>query len=225
MEEKFKFSHENQKKIVAMMFFDGEFLKSYEGQIKPKYFDNPVLKDLSKMAIDFYEKYSRIPNTDEFWEELDNLITEQKKKQKDLPIEEYTNVAAEVVTIGADANFDYVRDKALAFAKHQAMERALLSAGEVHAKDSGPEAYQKIVKLVNEAAMAGDEDAGLRSLTDVEAKDVHWLWENHIPLGEITLLIGDPGVGKSYFSYFLSAQVSKGGYWPNYPNRRIKDGD
>jgi putative DNA primase/helicase len=53
---------------------------------------------------------------------------------------------------------------------------------------------------------------------------VHWLWENHIPLGEITLHIGDPGVGKSYFSYFLSAQVSKGGYWPNYPNRRIKDG-
>lgn len=180
MEEKFEFSHDIQKKIVAMMFFDEDYLKSQKGIIEPKYFNNPILKDLSKMAIDFYEKYSRIPNTDEFWEELDNLITEKKKRQKDLPIEEYTNVAAEVMNVGKRANFDYVRDKALAFAKHQAMERALLSACKVHTKDSGPEAYQKIVKLINEAAIAGDanEPMGLKTFNcgDVEPENITWLW-------------------------------------------------
>lgn len=223
MEEKFKFSHESQKKIFAMMLLDNEFMENNGGLIKSDYFDNPILRDLSKIVIGFYKKYSRTPNTDEFLEEFDALITKEKERRKNFPLDDYTETVAEIYEIAKTGKFDYVKDKALEFIKSQAMKNALLESCERLYKD-GPKAYHDIVKLVNEAALAGDKDAGLRSLTDVEAKDVHWLWENHIPLGEITLLIGDPGVGKSYFSYFLSAQVSKGGYWPTNPNRRIKDG-
>jgi len=221
MEEKFEVSHGIQKKIFAMMLSDSEFLKSYGEQIKPDYFDNPILKDLSKIAIDFYEKYSRTPDTDEFLEEYDTFIGKKIKRSKDFPIDEYTKVAGEMYRIVKTGKFEYIRDKTLDFIEHQAMKNALLKACEKFEKGD-PKA--DIVKLINEAAIAGKKDAGLRSLTDVEAKDVEWLWENHIPLGEITLLIGDPGVGKSYFSYFLGAQVSNGGYWPDDPNKSIKKG-
>jgi len=40
-----------------------------------------------------------------------------------------------------------------------------------------------------------------------------------MPTGEITILAGDPGVGKSYFSYFLSAQVSIGGFLAQCPRQ------
>ena len=220
MEEKFSFNHENQKKIFAMFLFDKEFLKSYDGLIEPDYFDNPVLKDLSKIVVKFFEKYSRTPNIDEFLEEFDIFISECEKRSKNFLVDEYADVVEEVLGFGEEGNFDYVKDKVLEFTRYQTFKRAILEASKKLEKSD----YDGIVNSINAVASIGSEDAGLRSLADVEAKDVHWLWENHIPLGEITLLIGDPGVGKSYFSYFLSAQVSKGGYWPNEPNRRILDG-
>jgi len=67
-EKTFGFSAENQKKIFATFLFDEEFLKSNKRLIKPDYFEYQVLKDMSKIAIGFFEKYSRIPNKDEFLE-------------------------------------------------------------------------------------------------------------------------------------------------------------
>src|SRR5262245_19863279 len=52
-------------------------------------------------------------------------------------------------------------------------------------------------------------------LSDVEAKEVSWLWPNYIPCGKLTLLIGDPGVGKSFVSLDLAARVTSGGPWPD----------
>src|ERR1700736_6913246 len=33
--------------------------------------------------------------------------------------------------------------------------------------------------------------------SEVEQQQIQWLWENRIPLGKITILEGDPGMGKS----------------------------
>jgi putative DNA primase/helicase len=222
MEEKFEVSHESQKKIFAMMLSDSEFLKSYGGQIKPDYFDNPILKDLSKIVISFYEKYSRTPDTNEFLEEYNAFIEKENKRQKGFPLDEYSKVTIEIFEIGKAGGFDYVRDKVGDFARRQEAKRIMLN---VDVEKLNQKAYvESIANELIKIAIAGDEDAGLRSLTEVEAKDVEWLWENHIPLGEITLLIGDPGIGKSYFSYFLSAQVSKGGCWPDNLSKSIKTG-
>src|SRR5262249_45209489 len=35
---------------------------------------------------------------------------------------------------------------------------------------------------------------------DVTRREVAWLWPGRIPLGKVTLLIGDPGAGKSYLT-------------------------
>src|SRR2546426_355266 len=47
-------------------------------------------------------------------------------------------------------------------------------------------------------------------LSQVEAQPVHWLWDKRIPLGKITLLDGDPGMGKSLLALDLAARVSSG---------------
>lgn len=36
-----------------------------------------------------------------------------------------------------------------------------------------------------------------------------------IPLGKLTLLAGDPGIGKSLVSIDIAARVSRGGSWPD----------
>lgn len=37
--------------------------------------------------------------------------------------------------------------------------------------------------------------------SQVEVKEVSWLWKGYIPFGKITLLQGDPGDGKSTFVF------------------------
>ena len=56
----------------------------------------------------------------------------------------------------------------------------------------------------------------LRSVrvSDVEAKPVHWLWQNKIALGKLTLMSGDPGLGKSLVTTAIATAVSLGARWP-----------
>ncbi len=55
----------------------------------------------------------------------------------------------------------------------------------------------------------------LRELSDVKAEPVFWLWPGRIPLGKLSLGVGDPGVGKSFLTLDMAARVSRGGQWPD----------
>lgn len=55
----------------------------------------------------------------------------------------------------------------------------------------------------------------LVTLADVEPQEVDWLWQNRIPVGRITLLVGAPGTGKSFLTCDLAARVSMGLSFPD----------
>ena len=52
-------------------------------------------------------------------------------------------------------------------------------------------------------------------LSEVQTQAVQWLWERRIPLGKITILDGDPGVGKSLIATHIAACVSTGRPMPD----------
>ncbi len=56
------------------------------------------------------------------------------------------------------------------------------------------------------------------SLADVEGKEIQWFWPNRIPAGMLTLLVGNPGVGKSFLTMYICAIVSTGRDWPDDKN-------
>lgn len=47
-------------------------------------------------------------------------------------------------------------------------------------------------------------------LSDVQAEKVTWLWPGRIPYGKVTLLVGDPGLGKSFLSLYIASRLSTG---------------
>ena len=49
----------------------------------------------------------------------------------------------------------------------------------------------------------------------VEPQLVSWLWPNRIPAGRLTIIGGDPDVGKSMLTCDLAARISVGGPWPD----------
>jgi hypothetical protein len=56
--------------------------------------------------------------------------------------------------------------------------------------------------------------AGAVRLNDVAPIATRWLWPGRIPLGRVTLLVSDPGLGKSLLALDVAARVSSGTAWP-----------
>ena len=57
-------------------------------------------------------------------------------------------------------------------------------------------------------------EADLPTFNTVEPKAVEWLWPGRIALGKLTLMVGDPGLGKSLIGLALLTHVSRGAPWP-----------
>jgi hypothetical protein len=55
----------------------------------------------------------------------------------------------------------------------------------------------------------------LRPLSAVAARPVEWLWPGRVPLGKLTVLDGDPGLGKSTLLLDLAARLSRGAPMPD----------
>ncbi len=62
-------------------------------------------------------------------------------------------------------------------------------------------------------------------LADVQPEAVSWLWPDRIPYGKLTLLVGDPGVGKSFLTLDLAARLSTGIPWPDLRDAPIEPGN
>jgi putative DNA primase/helicase len=54
----------------------------------------------------------------------------------------------------------------------------------------------------------------LTRASDVRAKKHKWLWQHRIVRGAVTVIAGEPGLGKSQLGIKLAATVSTGGKWP-----------
>ncbi len=54
-------------------------------------------------------------------------------------------------------------------------------------------------------------------LSDVKPEPVAWLWPGRIALGKLTLIAGDPGLGKSFLTLDMASRVSRGWAWPDAP--------
>lgn len=51
--------------------------------------------------------------------------------------------------------------------------------------------------------------------SQIEPREVSWLWKNKIPLGRITVIGGPQGNGKSFTSIDFAARISTGTPWPD----------
>lgn len=94
--------------------------------------------------------------------------------------------------------------------------------------DAGPpemdlpplEAYNERPSLENDAVATKPLVAGsVGSLVYINAasvipRAVRWLWKGRIPRGKVSIIAGDPGLGKSQVCASLASVVTNGGLWP-----------
>lgn len=75
--------------------------------------------------------------------------------------------------------------------------------------------YQQLRREVDKVTerktgLIKSEERSFICLDEVEAEDVDWLWYPYIPLRKVTLLEGDPGLGKSWITMSLASYISQG---------------
>ena len=95
-------------------------------------------------------------------------------------------------------------------------EKELRHKVESAANSPEPEGY--LLSMPSPASASGHvkpTDAYTRLFRDIMRKDIQWLWRNWIALGKLTVLDGDPGLGKSTVLLDLAARVSNIGIMPD----------
>jgi hypothetical protein len=81
----------------------------------------------------------------------------------------------------------------------------LLNAGEIR----GDEAQRRLATLADSSESPVGV-AVIENLADVQAEEIKWLWENRIVRGNLSLLIGIPGLGKSMATLDLVSRITTG---------------
>jgi hypothetical protein len=59
------------------------------------------------------------------------------------------------------------------------------------------------------------DDVVLVRLSDVAPVAIDWVWPGRLPAGKLTLVVGDPGVGKSWLTLDMAARISRELPWPD----------
>ena len=73
-------------------------------------------------------------------------------------------------------------------------------------------------KLLEEPAEeAKPEGFNIVCLDDIESEPVVWIWEGYLARGKLTLLGGDPDLGKSLITVDAAARLSTEAHWPIGP--------
>ena len=55
-----------------------------------------------------------------------------------------------------------------------------------------------------------NEELEIIRMSEIQMREVEWLWYPYIPFGKLTIIQGDPGEGKTTFALRLAAACSTG---------------
>ncbi|MCC6581443.1 MAG: AAA family ATPase [Phycisphaeraceae bacterium] len=108
-----------------------------------------------------------------------------------------------------------IREKAALRGQIDAMEMAVGDAYSGKTPVEVAERVQRVTSLAARVAPVDDTGPMLIRMSDVEPREVRWLWPGRIPLGRLTLLVGRPGEGKSFVTMDLAARITNGSSWPD----------
>ena len=111
--------------------------------------------------------------------------------------------------------------------------------GESHSKSTSIR-DDEIISVPEESVPTGKSEANLknkkntrkkgsfpmyRKISDIEPKPINWLWEDYMAKGTITLITGEPELGKSQITLNMAAIVTTGGTWPDNRKKQCKVGN
>ena len=82
-------------------------------------------------------------------------------------------------------------------------------------KRMSPRDVAEEASRVIESRPSGGRGLETVCMFNVEPTEVQWLWQDRIPLGKVSMLSGEPGLGKSTVALDLIARTTRGAAMPD----------
>lgn len=218
---RYKYGEDFQRRIVAMLYHDPSVWPQAQEQVKEEYFCNSNLADIVGAIKSFYKENQRPPDLTELTQALDEFLDKNTRpQQKGLVFEYFLGIEEDAAQV---VDWEPYKKESVEFAKRQAYATAF-AKGIDHLKQD--QDYEAIDKEFEQAATVGDGTCGLDvgDGPSLERRKVNWFWWHKIPRGKFSLIAGDPGAGKSWFTLFLAACVSTGRPLPDCHERPTEQG-
>jgi len=203
-----------QLKVLNSLMKNKEFLQIINDVLDPQMFDNPSSQWIVSQILKYFYKFHTTPS-------LDYLQIEVKKIDNEvLKVSVVEQLKEAYKAINEDR--EYVEEEFSNFCRNQQLKKALLSSVDLLGKGQ----YEDIRILVDQAMKAGqDKNLGHEYDKDVETRyreeergaiATPWLHLNELLMGglgkgDLGIIFGNPGGGKSWMLVNLGAEAVKRG--------------
>lgn len=215
-----QWSADVQRLAIAVALRGGKVPESYYGMLDPELFASANVRGpktprqrIADAILSHYGRYKSV--TAEVVEgDVQRAAENLGPEVRAVVLQEWS----EVVGVKVPEDPAAVVDVVTAQARRRRVERGLIQAAEVvEAGDveRAEEIMLAAARPVGAAAGLGNGLAVMRRFDEIEESQVDWLWTNHVARGSLTIISGDPGLGKSKITMDLAARHSRGLTWPD----------
>ena len=204
-----------QMKVISSLLTHKEFLQNINDVLSDEYFSNPAHKWVINQIIQYYEKYHTTISMDILKVEMKKLDNEVLKVSVKEQLREAYKADIE--------DLEYVQLEFSTFCKNQQLKKALLNS--VDLLKAGD--YDSIKYMIESAMKAGqDKNIGHEYKKDTESRyredhrsivptpwdQINELIQGGLGNGDLGLIFGNPGGGKSWTLVALGGHAVKMGY-------------
>jgi replicative DNA helicase len=204
-----------QMKVISSLLTHKEFLQNINDVLSDEYFSNPAHKWIINQIIQYYENYHTTISMDILKVEMKKLDNEVLKISVKEQLREAYKADIE--------DLEYVQLEFSTFCKNQQLKKALLNS--VDLLKAGD--YDSIKYMIESAMKAGqDKNIGHEYKKDTESRyredhrtivptpwdQVNELIQGGLGNGDLGLIFGNPGGGKSWTLVALGGHAIKMGY-------------
>ena len=204
-----------QMKVISSLLTHKEFLQNINDVLDDGDFSNPAHKWIINEILNYYDKYHTTIS-------MDVLKVEMKKIENDVLKVSIKEQLREAYKSDID-DLTYVQEEFSAFCKNQQLKKALLNS--VDLLKAGD--YDSIKYMIESAMKAGqDKNIGHEYSKDIESRyredhrtivpspwgPINELIQGGLGNGDLGLIFGNPGGGKSWTLVALGGHAVKLGY-------------
>jgi len=204
-----------QMKVISSLLTHKEFLQNINDVLSDEYFSNPAHKWVINQIIQYYENYHTTIS-------MDILKVEMKKMDNEVLKVSVKEQLREAYKADIE-DLEYVQLEFSTFCKNQQLKKALLNS--VDLLKAGD--YDSIKYMIESAMKAGqDKNIGHEYKKDTESRyredhrtivptpwdQINELIQGGLGNGDLGLIFGNPGGGKSWTLVALGGHAVKMGY-------------
>jgi replicative DNA helicase len=205
-----------QTKVMGALLTDRDFLITISESLSDEFFENTSHQWIIKEILKYFNKYHTVPSMDAIKVEVQKIDNEVLKIAiKEQLVQAYRE--------SEQTDIQYIKDEFLGFCKNQQMKKAIVTSADLLVTND----FDSIRQIILNALKVGEiRSIGHEYEKDVETRyrednrgPIPFPWEvfnnitqGGIGKGELGIVFGNPGGGKSWAVIAMAAHAAKLGF-------------